>query len=140
MKYLVLAAMLLTLMGCSDSDSDQRAADKERQARQEQELERLAKEQAASRAQASEPAVAEQAPEGPAEPETPPEPEKVAQYKLLEYGRGLTPRVNCMCREKSECGMTFYACDDNAVYSCIHEVKYTVGETIATEKNTGQCE
>jgi|GEM_PF-5240977 len=138
MRYLVMAALLLA--ACTSSDPEDVQADKERQAMQEREMERLAQEQAAARSQASEPAVAEQTPEEPSEPETPPEPDKVAQYRLLEYGRGLTPNVNCLCREKSECGMTFYACDNKKVYACIHEVTYSVGETIQTDDNANACE
>jgi hypothetical protein len=75
--------------------------------------------------------IVEVTPEAVQTPEVPPEPEKVDNYR---YGSTV-----CECRERTECGMTFWGCTDGRIYGCMHDATYSIVKVEKTEENDGNC-
>jgi hypothetical protein len=75
-------------------------------------------------------------PEASPTPDATQEPDKTTNYI---YFNG-NSKVVCICRKSSECGMTFWGCDDGKVYGCMHNAVYQPVEVEATNDNTSNCE
>lgn len=110
--FIAAVAVVLMLSACSDS-SDKVAV--EESSRKRQEIERKEQEEATRQPVPLEVELEAEEPKD----TTPAEPE----YKEITVWR--FDGTNCLSYEQAQCGVSFWECDNNKVYECMHNVTYT---------------
>jgi hypothetical protein len=122
----VATVVVLDLTRCTDEEQQKMIAQQAKQAREQRQE-----------------ALATPVPEASPEPTTVPEPEpteaplepdKVVLYKLRS-----TALVDCFCHQQTACGVDFWRCTNGTTYECMHDVRYSTEEVLATEENSQPC-